>query len=97
MGSAEAGQVYRLDWVLLKQEATGKYSLSSVTASAVDLEEGDLATAVQDSLADPSQMINMSTQYGQTYADKMKKPFPRQTFLHWKKSRHCKWERQVSC
>ena len=68
MGSAKAGQVYRLDWVLLKQEAIGKYSLSSVTASAVDLEEGALATAVQDSLADPSQMINMST-----YADKMKK------------------------
>ena len=64
MGSAKAGQVYRLDWVLLKQEAIGKYSLSSVTASAVDLEEGALATAVQDSLADPSQMINMSTQFG---------------------------------
>ena len=73
MGSAKAGQVYRLDWVLLKQEAIGKYSLSSVTASAVDLEEGALATAVQDSLADPSQMINMSTQFGHTYADKMKK------------------------
>ena len=73
MGSATAGQVYRLDWVLLKQEAIGKYSLSSVTASAVDLEEGALATAVQDSLADPSQMINMSTQFGHTYADKMKK------------------------
>ena len=75
MGSARAGQVYRLDWVLLKQEAAGRYSISSVTASAVDLEEGDLATAVQDSLADPSQMVNMSTQYGQTYTDKMKKPF----------------------
>ena len=73
MGSAKAGQVYRLDWVLLKQEASGKYSLSSVTASAVDIAEGALATAVQDSLADPSQMINMSTQFGHTYADKMKK------------------------
>ena len=29
MGSARAGQVYRLDWVLLKQEAVGRYSISS--------------------------------------------------------------------
>ncbi len=75
MGSAKMGQVYRLDWVLLKQEAAGVYSLSSVTATAIDLEEGALGTAVQDSLAEPSQMVSMSTQYGQTYADKMKKPF----------------------
>ena len=80
MGSAKAGQVYRLDWVLLKQDADGNYSLMTVSASSVDLEEGELATAVQDSLADSSQMINMSSQSlrkngGQTYADKMKKPF----------------------
>ena len=75
MGSAKLGQVYRLDWVLLKQEGAGKYSLASVAATAADLEEGEVATAVQDSLAAPSEMVSMSTQYGQTYADKMKKPF----------------------
>ena len=75
MGSAKVGQVYRLDWVLLKQEAAGKYSLSSVRATTAEHEEGEAAAAVQDNLADPSQMVSMSTQYGLTYADKMKKQF----------------------
>ena len=73
MGSAKTGQVYRLDWVLLKQEAAGKYFLNSVAGTAVELEQGEAATAVQGSLADPSEMVCMSTQHLQTYADKMKK------------------------
>ena len=73
MGAAKVGQVYRLDWMLLKQEADGKYSLSSVAATAVALEQGEAATALQGSLADPSEMVCISTRHSQTYADKMKK------------------------
>ena len=73
MGAAKVGQVYRLDWMLLKQEAGGKYSLTSVAATAVALEQGEAATALQDSLAVPSEMVCMSTRHSQTYTDKMKK------------------------
>ena len=75
MSSATLQQVYRLDWVLLKQEGAGKYSLSSVAASTLHLEKGDVASAVKDALAAPADMVSMSTQYGVTYDDKMKKPF----------------------
>ena len=77
MGSATLQQVYCLDWVLLKQEGAGKYSLTSVAASMVHLEEGDVATSVTDGLAAPADMVSLSTQYGLTYEDKMKKPFAR--------------------
>ena len=73
MGAAKVGQVYRLDWMLLKQEAAGKYSLTSVAATAVALEQGEAATALQGSLADHSEMVCISTRHSQTYADKMKK------------------------
>ena len=75
MGAATVGQVYRLDWVLIKQESVGKYSLASVAATTVELQDGEAATAVQNDLADPSKMVSMSTVYGQTHADKMKKQF----------------------
>ena len=79
MSSAKIGQVYRLDWVCLKLESLGKYRLTSVAASSVDLEAGKIANAVQDSLADPAEMVSMSSSMqtccGQTYAVKMTKPF----------------------
>ena len=59
MGSAKMGEVYRLDWVCLKQETPGKYSLSSVAATSVDLEAGEVATAVQSSLARPGDTSGM--------------------------------------
>ena len=81
MSSAKMGQVYRLDWVCLKLEAPGKYRLTSVAASSVYLEAGEIATAVQESLADPAEMVSMSSSIqtccGQTYAVKMTKPFAR--------------------
>ena len=75
MGSATVSQVYRLDWVMLKQESPGKYALTSVAASVADLQEGEAASAVTDGLAAPADMVSMSTQYGESYEDKMKKPF----------------------
>ena len=74
MSVAKVGQVYRLDWVLLKQEGAGRYALASVPHTTVVLTESEVAAVVQDNLANPSQMVNMSCQYGQTYTDKMKKP-----------------------
>ena len=55
MGSAKSGQVYRLDWVLFKQEARGTYCLASVPATAAELVEGETATAVQASPADTTE------------------------------------------
>ena len=75
MSAAKIGEVYRIDWVLLKQDAPGKYSLSSRHWTTVHRIEGDAADAVQANLANPSEMVSMSTQFGQTYADKMSKPF----------------------
>ena len=74
MSLAQLGQVYRLDWVLLKQEAAGGFALVSVPHTTAVLTEGEVAAAVQDKLADPYQMVSMSCQYGQTYTDKMQKP-----------------------
>ena len=68
MGLAQLQQVCRLGWVLLKQEGAGKFIMRTVAAATVDLEEGQVATAVQDGLAAPSDMVSMSTQYGQTDA-----------------------------
>ena len=75
MGAATVGQVHRLDWILIKQESVGKYSLASVAATTVELQDGEAATAVQNDLADPSKMVSMSTVYGLTYADKMRKQY----------------------
>ena len=59
MGSAKMGQVYRLDWVCLKQESPGKYKLTSVAATSAALAGGEMATAVQESLAEPTEMVSM--------------------------------------
>ena len=79
MSLAKVRQVYRLDWVCLTQESPGEYRLTSVAGSSVDIEEGEAATAIQDSLADPAEMASMSSSLqtccGQTYAEKMTKPF----------------------
>ena len=75
MSAATVGQVYKVDWVLIKQDSVGKYSLVSVAATTVELQEGEAATAVQNDLAEPSKMVSMSTVYGQTHADKMKQQF----------------------
>jgi hypothetical protein len=97
MGSATASQVYRLDWVMLKQEGFGKYALTSVEASVVDLQEGGAASAVTDGLAAPADMVSMSTQYGQSYEDKMKRSSRKATCIRWKRCKVFRLEDQVCC
>ena len=73
MGAATVGQVYRIDWAMLKPEGAGKYSLGSVTATTVALQAGAEASDVSDNLAESSAMVSMSTSYSLSYEDKMKK------------------------
>ena len=73
MGAAKVGQVYRIDWVMLKPEGNGKYSLGSVSATSATLQAGDEAADVSASLADSTAMVSMSTSYSLSYEDKMKK------------------------
>ncbi len=73
MGASTVGQVYRIGWAMLKPEGGGKYSLGSVTATTVALQEGDLAAGVSDNLAQSGAMVNMSTSYSLSFQDKMKK------------------------
>ena len=75
MGSATVSQVYRLDWMMLKQESFGKYALTSGAASVAELQQGEAASAVTGGLAAPADMVSMSTQYRESYEDKMNKPF----------------------
>ena len=74
MSSAKVNEVYLLDWIMLKREPGGKFSLTSVSGTQVHREVGDAASAVTDGLANSSDMVNLSTQYGQSYEDKMAKP-----------------------
>ena len=73
MGAATVGQVYRIDWAMLKPEGTGKYSLGSVSATTVALQAGTEASVVSANLADSTAMVSMSTSYSLSYADKMNK------------------------
>jgi hypothetical protein len=73
MGSATVGQVYRIDWAMLKPEA-GKYSLGSLTATSVSLQSGAEAATISDNLAKSSDMLSMSTTYSVSFEDKMNKP-----------------------
>ena len=74
MGAAKVGQVYRIDWVMLKPEGNGKYSLGSVSATSATLQAGDEAADVSASLADSTAMVSMSTSYALSHGDKMIKP-----------------------
>jgi len=71
MGKATSGQVYRLDWMVLKLEGGGKYQLSSISGTKTTLIEGSKAKAVSDNLADPASMQTMSATFGKTREDKM--------------------------
>ena len=73
MGEASTGQVYRLDWMILKPEGAGKCSLGSTAMSSVALLEGDTASAVGNNLAVATDRETMSATYGQSRKDKMKK------------------------
>jgi hypothetical protein len=74
MAAATLGQVYRFDWMMLKPEGEGKFSLQSVTSSKLCLVEGQQADALRDNLADASKMESMSAVYGRGREDKLKEP-----------------------
>ena len=64
MSAAKIGEVYRIDWVLLKQDAPGKYSLSSRHWTTVHRIEGDAAYAeeLQQAMDDEEAKRQQQTQ-----------------------------------